>query len=69
VLIRNDDELVLPSSDKWSLDVLVKPNEKMILIVLVDAVFLIVLGLIIIILHLLEKAKDRAEATKSFDYF
>jgi len=41
----------------------------MILIVLVDAVFLLILGLIIIILHLLEKAKDRAEATKSFDYF
>jgi hypothetical protein len=68
VLLRGEDEMVLPSSEKWSLDVLVKPNEKMILIVLVDAVFLLILGLIIIILHLLEKAKDRAEA-KSFDYF
>jgi hypothetical protein len=42
-------------SESWSLDVLVKPNEKMILIILVDAVFLLVLGLIIIVLHMLEK--------------
>jgi len=41
--------------ENWGIDVLVKPNEKMILIVLVDAVFLLILGLIIIILHLLEK--------------
>lgn len=45
-----------------------KPNEKMVLILLVDAVFLLILGLIIIILHLFEKAEDRKEA-KSFDYF
>ncbi|CDW73884.1 UNKNOWN [Stylonychia lemnae] len=68
VMVKNDDQLTIPSSDLWGLDVLVKPNEKMILILLVDAVFLLILGLIIIILHLLEKAKDRKEA-KSFDYF
>lgn len=55
-------------TDSWGLDILVKPNEKMILIILVDAVFLLILGLIIIILHLLEKAEDRKEA-KNFDYF
>lgn len=54
--------------DGWGIDVLIKPNEKMILIVLVDAVFLLFLGLIIIVLHLLEKADDRKDA-KSFDYF
>jgi len=43
------------TSDNWGLDILIKPNEKMILILLVDAVFLLMLGLIIIILHLLEK--------------
>jgi hypothetical protein len=41
----------------WSLDILVKPNEKIVLIILVDAVFLLILGLIIIILHLLEKVR------------
>ena len=47
--------------ESWYLDVLVKPNEKLILIIMVDAVFLLLLGLIIIILHLLEKAEDRKE--------
>ena len=42
-------------SESWSLDVLVKPNEKMVLIILLDAVFLLGLGLIIIVLHMLER--------------
>jgi hypothetical protein len=42
---------------EWSLDVLVRPNEKLVMIVLVDAVFLLILGLIIIVLHLLEKVR------------
>ena len=54
VILNNVDSNGAPT-DSWGLDVLVKPNEKMILIVLVDAVFLLILGLIIIILHLLEK--------------
>lgn len=54
--------------ESWSLDVLIKPNEKLVLIIMVDAVFLLLLGLIIIILHLLEKAEDRKDS-KSFDYF
>jgi integrin alpha FG-GAP repeat containing protein 1 len=50
VVLNNNNE-----AETWSLDVLIKPNEKMIIIILVDAVFLLVLGLIIIILHLVEK--------------
>ncbi len=45
----------------WSLDVLIKPSEKMFMIILVDAVFLLALGLIIIVLHMIEKAEDRKE--------
>ncbi len=48
-------------TETWKLDVLIKPSEKMIMIILVDAVFLLILGLIIIILHMLEKAEDRKE--------
>jgi hypothetical protein len=35
--------------------------------VFVDAIFLLILGLLIIVLHLLEKAEDRKEQEK-FDY-
>lgn len=31
------------------------------MIILVDAVFLLILGLVIIVLHMLEKAEDRKE--------
>ncbi len=48
-------------AETWSLDVLIKPSEKMIMIILVDSVFLLVLGLIIIVLHMVEKAEDRRE--------
>jgi hypothetical protein len=48
-------------SETWQLDVLIKPSEKMFMIILVDAVFLLVLGLIIIVLHMIEKAEDRKE--------
>ncbi|TNV73941.1 hypothetical protein FGO68_gene2124 [Halteria grandinella] len=47
--------------ETWKLDVLIKPSEKMIMIILVDAVFLLILGLVIIVLHLLEKSEDRRE--------
>jgi hypothetical protein len=56
-VVANSNEEV----ESWNLDVLVKPSEKMIMIILVDAVFLCVLGLAIIVLHLLEKAEDRKE--------
>ena len=42
-------------TESWQLDVLIKPSEKMIFIILVDAVFLLILGLVIIVLHMLEK--------------
>jgi hypothetical protein len=50
ILANNEED-----PENWTLDVLIKPTEKMILIVIVDAFFLLVLGLIIIILHLYEK--------------
>jgi integrin alpha FG-GAP repeat containing protein 1 len=43
---------------KWNLDILVKPTEKLPLIVMCDGVFLITLGLVIVILHLNEKSDD-----------
>lgn len=62
ILLNSVDKETVQATDTWGLDILVKPNEKIILIILVDAVFLLILGLIIIILHLLEKAEDRKEA-------
>ena len=62
ILLNSVDKDPQQPSDTWGLDILVKPNEKILLIILVDAVFLLILGLIIIILHLLEKAEDRKEA-------
>lgn len=62
ILLNSVDKETGQATDTWGLDILVKPNEKIILIILVDAVFLLILGLIIIILHLLEKAEDRKEA-------
>lgn len=52
VITNNNGE-----SESWSLDVLIKPSEKMIMIILVDAVFLLVLGLVIIVLHMIEKVR------------
>ena len=46
---------------KWNLDILVNPTEKIPLILLCDGVFLFTLGLIIIVLHLNEKAIDKKE--------
>lgn len=50
VVVNNNME-----PENWNLDVLVKPSEKMVLIVLVDTVLLLILGLLIIVLHLHEK--------------
>lgn len=55
--------------ENWTIDILVKPNEKMILIIFVDAVFLLILGLIIIILHFNEKEEDKKEIAHAFDLF
>jgi flagellar basal body-associated protein FliL len=56
-VVTNDNQ----ETESWQLDVLIKPSEKMIFIILVDAVFLLVLGLVIIVLQMLEKAEDRKE--------
>ena len=56
VVTENSQEVL-----SWKLDVLIKPSEKMVMIIIVDAVFLLVLGLIIIVLHMLEKAEDRKD--------
>ena len=53
-IMTNNNE----DAEYWSLDVLISPTEKMIIIVFVDAVFLLILGLIIIILHLYEKVRS-----------
>jgi len=52
----------------WQLDILISPTEKMIIIVFVDTIFLLILGLLIIVLHLIEKAQDRKEQ-ELFDFF
>lgn len=48
-----------------------KPTEKIPLILVVDGLFLLGLGLVIIILHLREKAEDKKEneLISAFDYF
>lgn len=45
-IVTNNNQEV----QSWTLDVLIKPSEKMIFIILVDAVFLLFLGLVIIVL-------------------
>jgi len=61
----NDD------SSLWKLNLLVKPTEKVPLILIADGIFLLVLGLIIIVLHLYEKAEDKKENERNtaFNYF
>jgi len=40
---------------------LVKPTEKIPLILLVDGIILLLLGLVVIVLHFFEKAEDQKE--------
>jgi len=47
--------------NNWKLDTLVKPSEKIPIILLVDGVVLLLLGLVIIVLHFFEKAEDQKE--------
>ena len=46
---------------RWQMDLLSKPSDKIPVVLLVDGAFLLVLGLIIIVLHLQEKAEDKKE--------
>ena len=50
-----------PDGAKWHLDLLSKPTDKIPVILLVDGLFLLVLGLVIIVLHLYEKSEDKRE--------
>jgi len=52
------------NQQKWELDLLVKPTGKIPLILVGDGIFLLVLGLVIIVLHLNEKAADKREGEK-----
>jgi len=45
----------------WKMDLLAKPDDKIPLVLLVDGLFLLVLGLVIIVLHVGEKAEDKKE--------
>lgn len=45
----------------WQMDLLAKPMDKIPLVLLVDGLFLLVLGLVIIVLHLKEKVEDKKE--------
>lgn len=55
----------------WQMDLLSKPSDKIPVVLLVDGLFLLVLGLIIIVLHLGEKAEDKKENEQisAFNYF
>lgn len=53
-----------PDEGNWEIKLLVNPTSKIPLILIVDVVFLMVLGVIIIILHLREKAEDAREQQK-----
>jgi flagellar basal body-associated protein FliL len=54
----------------WHLDLLSKPSDKIPIVLLVDGLFLLVLGLGIIVLHLGEKAEDKKEneSISAFNY-
>jgi hypothetical protein len=50
----------------WEIMLLVNPTSKIPLILIVDVVFLMVLGVIIIILHLREKVSSKAKSSLRF---
>ena len=60
-----------PLADNWGLTLLLNPTAKIPLILVCDGVFLLALGLVIIVLHLYERAEDQREkdSVKAFDYF
>ena len=60
-----------PVADNWSLNLLLNPTAKIPLILVCDGIFLLALGLVIIVLHLYEKAEDTREKEQitAFNYF
>jgi len=53
--------------EDWGIDLLVQPTGKIMAVVICYSVILLVLGLIIIILHLLEKAEDEKGRRSVYD--
>ena len=53
----------------WQLTLLVNPTSKINLILIVDALFLMILSLVIIILYFREKVEDEKEKADAFNYF
>jgi hypothetical protein len=56
-------------SNNWQLSLLVNPTNKVNLILVVDAVLLLIIGLVIIILYFHEKVQDEKEKSDAFNYF
>ena len=59
------------NSSVWSLELLLNPTDKVPLVLIADGVFLLVLGLVIIVFHMFEKAEDEREknSIQAFNYF
>lgn len=57
------------NASKWQLSLLVNPTHKVNMILVVDAMLLLVIGLVIIILYLQEKVQDSKEQVDAFNYF
>ena len=53
--------------DDWGIDLLVQPTGKIMAVVICYSVILLILGLVIIILHLLEKAEDEKGRRSVYD--
>lgn len=53
-------------SAKWDLSLLVNPTSKINIILMVDAVLLLIIGLVIIVLYLQEKVEDDRDQSDAF---
>merc|ERR1719198_704507 len=53
----------------WQLSLLVNPTSKINMILVVDAMLLLIIGLIIIVLYFKEKSEDEKEQVDAFNYF
>jgi|TARA_B110000305_G_C19355434_1_gene596548 integrin alpha FG-GAP repeat containing protein 1 len=53
----------------WELSLLVNPTSKINLILVVDAMLLLIIGLVIIVLYFQEKVEDEKEQVDAFNYF
>ena len=53
---------------KWELELLVGPTRAISILVVVIALFLLIIGLLIIIMHFAEKSEDEKMQAKAFDF-